>query len=122
MKALELSPGAKRTFSGNYTKFKFTGNNSSGAQTTALQKLASKKIKINWFSEDSPENLTTTEAVIRGALIVLMPVLSAIDWNFGTHSMFFIAPVIFYLEVTAFTMVCPIKALFSDYSHPFRYE
>ena len=35
---------------------------------------------------------------------------------------YFIAPSIFYLEVTAFTMYCPIKALFSNYSHPPKFE
>jgi hypothetical protein len=122
METLELSPGAKRTFSWNYKKFKFTGNKPGEAQAVALKKLALKKIKINWFAEDSPENLSTAEAAIRGGLVVLIPILSAIDWNYGTHSMAFIAPVILYLEVTAFTMFCPIKALFSNYSHPSSYE
>ncbi|AYL96587.1 hypothetical protein [Mucilaginibacter celer] len=80
------------------------------------------KITDKLFPEDTAENLSTTEAVIRGALVFTMPVLSAVDWNYQTHTMLLIAPVIFYLEVTAFTMYCPIKRLFSNYSHPSRIE
>ncbi|MFS2185751.1 hypothetical protein ACCC92_03695 [Mucilaginibacter sp. Mucisp84] len=75
-----------------------------------------------FFPDDSPENLSTTEAVIRGALVFTMPVLSSIDWNYHTHAMIIIAPVIFYLEVTAFTLYCPVKRLFSNYTHPSKYE
>ncbi|MDP9076769.1 MAG: hypothetical protein M3O71_05045 [Bacteroidota bacterium] len=80
------------------------------------------KPKSKWFLKNTSENLTNTEAIIRGALIITMPMLSAIDWNYGTHTMFFIAPVIFYLEVTAFTMYCPIKALFSNYGRSSHFE
>jgi len=80
------------------------------------------KRKRGWFNEDAPENLTVKEAVIRGAFVILMPMLSAIDWHYGTYTLFFIAPIIFYLEVTAFTQMCPIKALFSNYTHPTKYE
>lgn len=101
---------------------------------TAEAKIASKSASVihngfSWskltaklFPEDTAENLSTTEAVIRGALVFTMPVLSAVDWNYHTHTMLMIAPVIFYLEVTAFTMYCPIKRLFSNYSHPSRIE
>lgn len=75
-----------------------------------------------FFPDDAPENLSTTEAVIRGAMVFTMPVLSSIDWNYHTHAMIIIAPVIFYLEVTAFTLYCPVKRLFSNYTHPSKYE
>ncbi|SEO35923.1 hypothetical protein SAMN05192574_107199 [Mucilaginibacter gossypiicola] len=75
-----------------------------------------------FFPDDAPENLSTTEAVIRGALVFVMPVLSSIDWNYHTHAMIIIAPIIFYLEVTAFTLYCPVKRLFSNYTHPSKYE
>jgi hypothetical protein len=75
-----------------------------------------------FFPDDAPENLSTTEAVIRGALVFSMPVLSSIDWNCHTHTMIIIAPLIFYCEVTAFTLYCPVKRLFSSYIHPSKYE
>lgn len=75
-----------------------------------------------FFPDDAPENLSTTEAVIRGALVFTMPVLSSIDWSYHTHTMIIIAPVIFYFEVTAFTLYCPVKRLFSRYTHPSKYE
>ncbi|UOE47160.1 DUF2892 domain-containing protein [Mucilaginibacter sp. SMC90] len=75
-----------------------------------------------YFPDDSPENLSTTEAVIRGAMVFTMPILSSIDWNYHTHAMIIIAPVIFYLEVTAFTLYCPVKKMFSNYTHPSKYE
>jgi hypothetical protein len=75
-----------------------------------------------FFPDDAPENLSTTEAVIRGAMVFIMPVLSSIDWNYHTHAMIVIAPVIFYLEVTAFTLYCPVKRLFSGFTHPSKYE
>ncbi|MDB5147353.1 MAG: hypothetical protein JWQ57_1373 [Mucilaginibacter sp.] len=75
-----------------------------------------------FFPDDAPENLSTTEAVIRGALVFTMPVLSSIDWNCHTHTMIIIAPLIFYFEVTAFTLYCPVKRLFSSYIHPSKYE
>ena len=81
------------------------------------------KVKqVTWFNPDSTENLSVKEAIIRAAFVIMMPVLSAVDWNYHTHTLFFIVPVIFYLEVTAFTMYCPVKALFSNYSHPPKYE
>jgi hypothetical protein len=78
--------------------------------------------KASWFNPEASENLTVKECIIRAALVMTMPMLSAIDWNYGTHTLIFIIPAIFYLEVTAFTMNCPIKALFSNYSHPPKFE
>ena len=80
------------------------------------------KPTTSWFNAEAPENLTVKEVIIRAALVITMPILSAIDWTYGTHIFYFIAPSIFYLEVTAFTMYCPIKALFSNYSHPPKFE
>lgn len=77
---------------------------------------------FNWFNAEAPENLTIKEAIVRAALVVTMPMLSAIDWTYGTHTFYFIAPAIFYLEVTAFTMYCPIKAIFSNDSYAPRFE
>jgi hypothetical protein len=78
--------------------------------------------KTSWLNDEASENLTVKECVIRAALVITMPMLSAIDWNYGTHTLIFIIPVIFYMEVTAFTMNCPIKALFSNYNHPPKFE
>jgi hypothetical protein len=75
------------------------------------------KTKTGWFDKDAPQNLTYKGAGIRGILVVCMPGLSAIDWYLGTYTMIFIAPLIMYLAVTALTMTCPVKALFSDYKH-----
>jgi hypothetical protein len=80
------------------------------------------KPATRWLNAEAPENLTVKEAIIRAALVMTMPMLSAIDWTYGTHTFYIIAPAIFYLEVTAFTMYCPIKALFSNYSHPPKFE
>jgi hypothetical protein len=113
MKTLELRRETQKAVSGNCAKFKFTANH---AQAAAPKKTAFEKAKIHWFTDDCPENLTYTEAFIRGAMVVLVPMISAIDWNYGTHTLFFIAPVVFYLEFTVFTMFCPAKTLFSSYS------
>ncbi|EHQ24879.1 hypothetical protein [Mucilaginibacter paludis] len=87
------------------------------------QKIVSKsKSAVRWFNAEAPENLSVKESVIRAAFVITLPMLSAIDWTYGTHLLYFIAPAIFYLEVTAFTMNCPIKALFSHDSHPPRFE
>ncbi|MBS7565689.1 hypothetical protein MTO98_02035 [Mucilaginibacter sp. SMC90] len=75
------------------------------------------KTKKGWFDKDAPQNLTSKEAMIRGILVVTMPALSAIDWYCGTHTIYILAPVLFYLEVTALTMTCPIKSIFSKYRH-----
>ena len=119
MKMLELPPYSKNSRAVKPAQFK---EDKPVAVTTVKQAIAGTKTRYKWFAEDAPENLTVKEAVIRGALVFTMPVLSAVDWNYGTHTMYFIAPVIFYLEVTAFTMYCPIKAMFSNYTHPSRYE
>lgn len=76
-----------------------------------------------WFNHEAPENLTTTEAVCRGGAIITMPLLlSLFDSSFHTDVLPFIVPVMFYLEVTAFTMYCPIKAMFSDERQPAHYD
>jgi len=78
-----------------------------------LKSIIGLKTKTGWFDKDAPQNLTYKEAGIRGIFVVCMPVLSAIDWNLHTHTMFFIAPLIMYLAVSALTMTCPVKELFS---------
>ena len=83
------------------------------APNAKTRTIFSVKTKKGWFDKDSPQNLTYKEAGIRGIFVVCMPVLAAIDWNFHTHTMFFIAPFIMYLAVSALTMTCPVKELFS---------
>jgi hypothetical protein len=73
------------------------------------------KTKTGWLDKDAPQNLTYKGAAIRGILVVFMPALSAIDWYLGTHTMIFIAPLIMYLAVTALTMTCPVKSVFSKF-------
>jgi hypothetical protein len=65
--------------------------------------------KTKWFTEDMCGNLTVTEALIRASLVIIMPILAAIDCNFVTHFMY-LAPIILYSEVTVITMTCPIKS------------
>lgn len=122
MKTLELAPAPEIAKKRKSAQFKTTEQTSIAAPLTKENDVAPVKTKSGWFLKDSRENLTNTEAIILGAFIITMPMLSAIDWDYGTHTMFFIAPVIFYLEVTAFTMYCPIKALFSNYIHPSHFE
>ena len=122
MKMLELPPYPQNSRAVKPAQFKAQEDKPVAVTITKDVHTAVTKTKYKWFSEDSAENLTVKESAIRGALVFTMPVLSAIDWNYGTHTMYFIAPVIFYLEVTAFTMYCPIKAMFSNYTQPSRYE
>ncbi|MDN3550676.1 hypothetical protein [Mucilaginibacter aquaedulcis] len=122
MKLLELPPYPQNNRATKTAQFKAKENKPVALTIVKDAKIAVAKTKHRWFAQDTPENLTVKGSVIRGALVFTMPVLSAIDWNLGTHTMYFIAPVIFYLEVTAFTMYCPVKALFSNYTHPSRYE
>lgn len=42
-----------------------------------------------------------------------MLALSAIDWYLHTHTMIFIALLTMYLAVSALTMTCQVKALFT---------
>lgn len=74
------------------------------------------------FPADAPENLTNTEAAIRLLCLLCFPWLSYIDWTYHTYFMICLAPVLFYLEVTAFTLTCPVKRLFSNYTHASRVE
>ncbi|WP_413666962.1 hypothetical protein ACEN9X_20825 [Mucilaginibacter sp. Mucisp86] len=122
MKTLQLPPDP-RDLAKNKTHEADTELKKASVQPTARysQPVLDNFLK-RFFPDDSPENLSTTEAVIRGALVFTMPVLSSIDWNYHTHAMIIIAPVIFYLEVTAFTLYCPVKRLFSNYTHPSKYE
>ena len=122
MKMLDLPPYFKNNRAAKPAQFKFKEDKPVAITTVKNADVTGTKTKNKWFNEDAPENLTVRESAIRGALVFIMPVLSAIDWNYGTHTMYFIAPVIFYLEVTAFTMYCPVKAMFSNYNHPSRYE
>lgn len=71
---------------------------------------------------ETAENLTSKEIAIRAGCVILLPMLSGIDWTYGTHTVAIIVPVAFYLEVTAFTSYCPIKAIFSKYRKPDSYD
>jgi len=76
---------------------------------TALEK------KKTWTIAETRENLSTGEAIFRGVMIVLgLPVLMIIDWSFHTDTLVYSIPVFFYLEITAFIMYCPIKALLTE--------
>ncbi|QJD96072.1 hypothetical protein HH214_09390 [Mucilaginibacter robiniae] len=75
------------------------------------------KTDSGWFDKDAPQNLTSKGAALRAILVVCMPALSAIDWYLGTYTMIFFAPLTMYLAVTALTMTCPVKELFSNYRH-----
>lgn len=92
-------------------------------QTITTEKDTDRPPKKNsLFNPESPENLTLKECIIRGAFVMILPMLSTINWTYETYTLILIIPTIFYLEVTAFTMNCPIKALFSNYSHPSKFE
>jgi hypothetical protein len=73
-------------------------------------KNAGGETKTKSLTEDMCGNLTVTEALIRASLVIIMPVLAAIDRNFVTHFIYFLAPIILYSEVTVITMTCPIKS------------
>jgi len=80
-------------------------------------------IVSKWFNHDTPENISFTEAAVRGVAVILMPLtLSAFDWSFHTDALPFVVPVMFYLEVTAFTMYCPIKAMFTHKRLPEQFD
>jgi len=75
-----------------------------------------------WLFKDSKENLSKKEIIFRAASIFLLLPVVALDWYFGTKIVYVLVPTLFYLEVTAFTSYCPIKAIFSDDSEPIKYE
>ena len=122
MKTLLLPPNPRDLTKNNVHEIKVNAPHAPVHTEAVNDKPAAGNFLKRLFPDDAAENLSTTEAVIRGALVFTMPVLSSVDWNFHTHTMIFIAPIIFYLEVTAFTMYCPIKRLFSNYTHPSKYE
>jgi len=74
------------------------------------------------FPSDAAENLTDIEAAIRLLCLLFFPWLSYIDWTYHTYFMIFLAPILFYLEVTAFTLTCPVKRLFSNYTQAPKVE
>jgi len=122
MKILQLPPDPRDFAKSKRTKVDLDLKKATVQQEVKQPKPVLDDFLKRFFPDDAPENLSTTEAVIRGALVFSMPALSAIDWNYHTHAMIIIAPVIFYLEVTAFTLYCPVKRLFSNYTHPSKYE
>ncbi|RYE05278.1 MAG: hypothetical protein EOP33_06770 [Rickettsiaceae bacterium] len=75
------------------------------------------KTKTGWFDKDAPQNLTSKGAMIRAILVITLPGAYALQWYYNLPIIYVLAPVLFYLEVTALTMTCPIKALFSNYRH-----
>lgn len=117
MKTYQLVIDPKFKENGKQCKFDHSPKNA--VEHTAVEDIPviGVKTKKGWFDKDAPQNLTSEGAAIRGILVVCMPPLSAIDWYCGTYTMIFIAPLIMYLAVTALTMTCPIKSLFSKYRH-----
>jgi len=78
---------------------------------------------LGWFNHDTPENLTIMQGGVRGGALIIMPlVLLILDSSFHTDVLPFLVPVMFYLEVTAFTMYCPIKAIFSPEQRPEQFD
>jgi hypothetical protein len=115
MKTYQLIIDPKILVTGKACKFSY-------APTKKIQHLAVEdkpllgiKTQSGWFDKDAPQNLTYKDAAIRGILVVCMPTRSAIDWYLHLHTMIFIAPLIMYLAVTALTMTCPVKALFTRF-------
>lgn len=94
-----------------------------GKPATSQSKISKAQALLGWFSHDTMENLTFTQAALRGAALIVMPLsLSLFDSSYHTDILPFIVPVMFYLEVTAFTMYCPIKAIFSSQRIPEQYD
>jgi hypothetical protein len=122
MKTLQLPPDPRDSAKKRTREVNIELPRASVQQESKQSKPVLDNFLKRFFPDDAPENLSTTEAVIRGALVFTMPVLSSIDWNCHTHTMIIIAPLIFYFEVTAFTLYCPVKRLFSSYTHPSKYE
>ncbi|RYE55619.1 MAG: DUF2892 domain-containing protein [Sphingobacteriales bacterium] len=112
--------------SGNALNHPSRNNTFDTDKTSALDKSAaglhfSKGFK--WSLKETAENVGATEAIVRGLVIVLaLPVLVSLDWSLHTDLLIFTVPVLFYLEVTAFTMFCPIKLLFSTYRLPKQFD
>ena len=75
------------------------------------------KTKTGWFDKDAPQNLTSKGAMIRAVLVVTLPGAYALQWYYDLPIIYILAPALFYLEFTALTMTCPIKAMFSNYRH-----
>lgn len=107
-----------------HTKFPFSFplqqpnlNRFVAAKPFRLQKAkAMVETRKTWLDKDAPQNLSGREAAIRGLLVVILPPLSGIDWYFGTSFIVVLAPLLFYLEVTALTRTCPVKHIFRKYS------
>jgi hypothetical protein len=105
----KLSPDAKKVRKSNIFLFRKMEHRHV-VPFSRKHKNAKGKTKTKWFTEDMCGNLTVTEALIRASLVIIMPILSAIDYNFVTHFMYYLAPIILYSEVTVITMTCPIKS------------
>jgi len=61
------------------------------------------------------ENLTDRECLMRLAVFAVTPMLSVIDWYKGSYWILLFSPCTLYLELTALTLYCPIKASFSNF-------
>jgi hypothetical protein len=114
----ELLPDLRKLRQSNIVQFRMMEPKPVVSLSGRSKEIVREKTRTKWFAKYTRENLTVTEALIRGTLVIIIPVLSAIDWNYGTHAMFCLAPILFYSEVTVFTMTCPIKALLSNYRNP----
>ncbi|RZJ76045.1 MAG: hypothetical protein EOO45_03675 [Flavobacterium sp.] len=118
MNTLKISGNTLNQPSGNNA---FGTNKSSVLAKPAFGLHFNKGFKLSL--KETAENVGATEAIVRGLIIVLaLPVLVSLDWSLHTDLLIFIVPVLFYLEVTAFTMFCPIKLLFSTYRLPKQFD
>jgi len=116
MNILELSPDQRKMRKSKIDRFTAMEHKPVVFFSRKGKEVAREKTKAKWFDKYTRENVTATEALIRATLVMVIPVFSAIDWDCGVHTMIYIAPIIFYSEVTVFTMTCPIKSLFSNYT------
>ncbi|WP_426670382.1 hypothetical protein ACPPVU_03875 [Mucilaginibacter sp. McL0603] len=115
MDILELSPDPEKVRKSNIVQFRTMEYKPVVSFSRRSKEAMADKAKTKWFAKYMLENLTVKEALIRGSLAMVIPVLSAIDWNCRTHTMLYIAPILFYFEVTVFTMTCPVKSLLRKY-------
>ncbi len=113
MKTYQLVIDPKILITGKSCHYTYTPLKKAELEALEDKAMIGIKTKKGWFDKDAPQNLSYKEAAIRGMIVVFMPALSAIDWYLHTHTMYFIAPLTMYLAVSALTMTCQVKALFT---------
>jgi hypothetical protein len=76
-------------------------------------------VKYNEVESDTAgENITIKNALIRILLIPGLAFTSAIAWDVDPYYIIILAPTVFYLIFTAFTLYCPLTALWYTIIHP----